>query len=62
MVSRRAMNHQIAVLLEEKKRTLASRTAESGNDADAIAPVYRTLSYLFEAFLVSSVSTIHFYC
>jgi hypothetical protein len=47
------MEHQVAILGGQKEHTAVRRAAEGKKDAGAIAGVYRTLSYLFDAFQVS---------
>jgi hypothetical protein len=52
------MGHQLAILKSQGEHTVARRAAEAKKDAGEITGAYRTLSYLFDAFQVSSACTI----
>jgi hypothetical protein len=52
------MGHQLAILKSQGEHTAVRRVAEAKKDAGEIAGAYRTLSYLFDAFQVSSACTI----
>ena len=56
----RAMNYQLNAIKMKSNRSLASRIAAGSADASDITVAYRTLSYLFDAFLVSCVDDILF--
>jgi len=47
------MKHQLAIIGRQKEHTVVRPIAEGKKDAGSIAGVYRTLSYLFDAFQVS---------
>ena len=49
------MDYQLNAIKMKSNRSLASRIAAGSADAGDIAVAYRTLSYLFDAFLVSCV-------
>ena len=55
------MNYQLNAIKMKGKRSLASRTAVGSADSGDISVAYRTLSYLFDAFLVSCISDILYY-
>jgi len=50
------MNYQLAAIKLKNNQSLARRTAAGSADAGDIIVAYRTLSYLFDAFLVSCIS------
>lgn len=56
-ISQSAIKLQITAIQRQKERALAIRVAKGQKDADAINGAYRTLSYLFDAFQVSSGCT-----
>ena len=49
------MNYQLNAIKMKSSRSLASRVATGSADAGDITVAYRTLSYLFDAFLVSYI-------
>ena len=49
------MNYQLNAIKMKSNRSLACRIAAGSADAGDITVAYRTLSYLFDAFLVSSI-------
>ena len=49
------MNYQLNAITMKSNRSLASRIAAGSADAGDITVAYRTLSYLFDAFLVSCI-------
>jgi hypothetical protein len=49
------MNYQLNAIKMKSNRSLPSRIATGSADAADIAVAYRTLSYLFDAFLVSCI-------
>ena len=49
------MNYQLSAIKMKSNRSLASRVATGSADAGDITVAYRTLSYLFDAFLVSFI-------
>ena len=49
------MNYQLNAIKTKSDRSLASRIAAGSADASDITVAYRTLSYLFDAFLVSCI-------
>ena len=51
----RAMDYQLNAINLKSNRSLASRIAAGSADAGDITVAYRTLSYLFDAFLVSRI-------
>ena len=55
------MNYQLNAITMKSDRSLVSRIAAGSADASDITVAYRTLSYLFDAFLVSCISDI-LYC
>ena len=55
------MNYQLNAIKMKSNRSLASRIASGSADAGDITVAYRTLSYLFDAFLVSCISDILYY-
>ena len=55
------MNYQLNAIKMKNNRSLASRIAAGTADAGDITVAYRTLSYLFDAFLVSCIYDI-LYC
>ena len=57
----RAMNYQLNAIQMKNNRSLASRIAAGSADASDIAVAYRTLSYLFDAFLVSYIYSIPYH-
>ena len=52
------MNYQLNAIKIKSDRSLASRVATGGADAGDITVAYRTLSFLFDAFLVSWIYSI----
>ena len=52
------MNYQLSAVKIKSNRSLASRIATGSADAGDITVAYRTLSYLFDAFLVSCIYVI----
>jgi hypothetical protein len=52
----RAMDYQLTAIKMKNNHSLARRTAAGRADAGDITVAYRTLSYLFDAFLVSCIS------
>ena len=55
------MNYQLDAIKMKSNRSLASRIAAGSADAGDITVAYRTLSYLFDAFLVSYIYDILYY-
>jgi hypothetical protein len=55
------MNYQLNAIKMKSNRSLASRIAAGSAEAGEITVVYRTLSYLFDAFLVSCICEILYY-
>jgi hypothetical protein len=55
------MNYQLTAIKMKSNRSLASRIAAGSADAGDITVAYRTLSYLFDVFLVSCIYTILFH-
>ena len=55
------MNYQLNAIKMKSDRSLASRIATGSADASDITVAYRTLSYLFDAFLVSCIYDIVYY-
>ena len=55
------MNYQLSAIKMQSNRSLASRIATGSADAGEITVAYRTLSYLFDAFLVSCIYIILYY-
>lgn len=55
------MNHQLAAIKKKNNHSLARRVADGLVDAGDITVAYRTLSYLFDAFLVSCIYVIPYY-
>ena len=49
------MDYQLNAIKMNKNRSFASRVATASVDASDITVAYRTLSYLFDAFLVSCI-------
>ena len=49
------MNYQLKAIQIKSNRSLASRVATGSADAGDITVAYRTLPYLFDAFLVSYI-------
>ena len=49
------MNYQLKAIQMKSNRSLASRVATGSVDAGDITVAYRTLSYLFDTFLVSCI-------
>ena len=49
------MNYQLNAIKMKSNRSLTSRIATGSADAGEITVAYRTLSYLFDAFLVSCI-------
>jgi hypothetical protein len=49
------MNYQLNAIKMKSNRSLVSRIAAGSADAGDITVAYRTLSYLFDAFLVSCI-------
>ena len=54
------MNYQLNAIKLKSNRSFASRIAAGSADAGDINVAYRTLSYLFDAFLVSDASMIFY--
>ena len=52
------MNYQLNAIKMKSNRSLASRIATGSADAGDINVAFRTLSYLFDAFLVSCIHDI----
>ena len=50
------MNYQLTAIKMKNNQSLARRTAAGSADASDITVAYRTLSYLFDAFLVRCIS------
>jgi hypothetical protein len=48
------MEHQLTILKSRGEHTVVRRAAEAKKDAGVISGAYRTLTYLFHAFQVSS--------
>ena len=57
----RAMNYQLNAIKMKSNRSLVTRIAAGTADANDITVAYRTLSYLFDAFLVSCIYDIQYY-
>ena len=55
------MNYQLNAIKTKSNRSLASRIATGSVDAGDITVAYRTLSYLFDAFLVSCIYNVLYY-
>jgi hypothetical protein len=55
------MNYQLNAIKMKSNRSLSSRIATGSVDAGDINVAYRTLSYLFDAFLVSRIYDILYY-
>ena len=55
------MNYQLSAIKMKSNRSLASRIATGKADAGDITVAYRTLSYLFDAFLVSCIYVFLYY-
>jgi hypothetical protein len=55
------MNYQLNAIKIKSNRSLARRIAAGSADAGDITVMYRTLSYLFDAFLVSCIYVILYY-
>ena len=55
------MNYQLNAIKMKGNRSLASRIAAGSADASDITVAYRTLSYLFDAFLVSCIYDLLYY-
>ena len=55
------MNYQLNAIKMKSNRSLPSRIAAGSADAADIAVAYRTLTYLFDAFLVSCIYDILYY-
>ena len=55
------MNYQLNAIKMKSSRSLASRVATGSADAGDITVAYRTLSYLFDAFLVSYIYDIQYH-
>ena len=53
------MNYQLTAIKMKSNRSLATRIATGSADAGDITVAYRTLSYLFDAFLVSYIYIIY---
>jgi hypothetical protein len=53
------MNYQLTAIKMKSNHSLARRIAASSADAGDITVAYRTLSYLFDAFLVSYIYIIY---
>jgi hypothetical protein len=53
------MNYQLTAVKNKSNRSLARRIAAGSADAGDITVAYRTLSYLFDAFLVSFIYVIY---
>jgi len=55
------MNYQLAAINMKSNHSLARRAAAGSADAGDVTVAYRTLSYLFDAFLVSCIHVIPYY-
>ena len=55
------MNYQLNAIKMKSNRSLPSRIVTGSADAGDIAVAYRTLSYLFDAFLVSCIYDFLYY-
>jgi len=55
------MTHQLTAINMKNNHSLARRIADDSADAGNITVAYRTLSYLFDAFLVSCIYVILYY-
>jgi hypothetical protein len=55
------MNYQLTAIRMKNNDSLPRRTAAGSADAGDITVAYRTLSYLFDAFLVSCIYDILYY-
>ena len=55
------MDYQLNAIKMKSNRSLASCVAAGSEDAGDITVAYRTLSYLFDAFLVSCICDILYY-
>jgi hypothetical protein len=55
------MNYQLNAIKMKSNRSLVTRIAAGTADASDITVAYRTLSYLFDAFLVSGIYVILYY-
>ena len=55
------MNYQLSAIKTKNNRSLPSRIAFGSADAGDITVAYRTLSYLFDTFLVSCIYDILYY-
>ena len=55
------MDYQLNAIMMKSNHSLASHIAAGSADAGDITVAYRTLSYLFDAFLVSCIYTILYY-